>query len=712
MTGLAAFRQRSLFVAHQVWNPPWLQRLAKPLRIAVRTVATLILALFLAWLVLFITKGRFLKHPFERITSSMLDREVNVGGDFNLYFAPIDIKFRAEKMRISNPDWARSKQFFTADLIDTRIRTFSTIFGRDRIRWLTLRNSEVALEWDSKGERNSWTFSEEKGQPLHLPVIERGSVLNSALTYRDPRLQLFADMGIETVKAKDSRFESDIRFTGKGTMRERPFTVAGSLLSPNETVTGGRNELVLHAQAARTTLDISGTLPAATQLEGADLKFAARGFNIADLFDFLGIAVPATRSYRMNSALTYDGATWSFTGLKGVFGDSDLAGSLKIAMPDDRLKLIADLRTNTLDIVDAGPFIGYDPERLDTMGADGAIVVVAGRPRVLPDATLRSDAIGRFDAEVRYRVARVRAESFPLSDIDLTLGLDHSLLTMKPLTGNLAGGRLTANIALNARQPAVLTTYDIRLSPTPMGRLLSRFGVEQSGTTGTLAARAELRGVGDSLRQSLASSNGRIVVVLPRGTFWTRNIQLAELDIGTFVQKMFEGKLKKPVEINCGLIGFTVRNGIAAADPILIDTKKNVILGYGGFSFKSEALDLSVRADAKTFSLFSGQSPVGVEGYFAEPRIDPISGELVARAGAGLGLAAFASPIAGLIAFIDPGDAKAAACGPVLAGARASAQRTDKGKPRKDVGSGTTAKSKDGKQSDEKKDEQRKKFRG
>ena len=88
---------------------------------------------------------------------------------------------------------------------------------------------------------------------------------------------------------------------------------------------------------------------------------------------------------------------------------------------------------------------------------------------------------------------------------------------------------------------------------------------------------------------------------------------------------MFEDKLKKPVEINCGLIAFTVRNGIAAADPILIDTKKNVMLGRGGFSFKTEAIDMAVRADAKTFSLFSGQSPVGVKGYFAAPKIDPIS---------------------------------------------------------------------------------------
>ncbi|WEK45651.1 MAG: AsmA family protein [Candidatus Andeanibacterium colombiense] len=712
MTSLAAIRQRTDAVAHAIWNPAWLQRRPKPLRMAIRAVGIVFLMLFLVWLVLFVTKGRFLKHPFENIAGSMLHREIRVGGDFNLYFAPIDIRFKAEKIRVSNPAWARSKDLFTADLVDSRIRTFPLIFGRQKIRWLTLRNSNVALEWDAKGERNSWTFSEEKGKPFHLPQIERGSVIDTTLAYRDPRLQLFADIAVETVKAQDSRFDSDIRFTGKGTMRAKPFTLSGSLLSPNETIAGGHNELAVHAQAARTTLDVSGTLPGATQIEGADLKLGVHGFDIADLFDFLGIAVPATRSYRLNSALTYDGNRWKFTRLKGVFGDSDIAGSLLIAMPNDRLKLTADLHTNTLDIIDAGPFIGYDPERLDTLGARGAIRQVGGHPRVLPDATLRIDAISRFDADVHYRVAKVRAQSFPLSDIDLTLGLDRSLLTLKPFKANLAGGRLTADIALNAREPAVLTSYDIRLSPTPMGKLLARFGVEESGTSGTLSARVQMRGMGDSLRQSLATSNGRIVVIFPQGTFWTRNIQLAELDIGTFVQKMFEKKLKDPVQVNCGLIGFTVRNGIAAADPILIDTKKNVILGYGGFSFKSEAIDMSVRADAKTFSLFSGQSPVGVEGYFAEPRIDPISGELVTRAGAGLGLGIFATPVAGLLAFIDPGDAKAAACGPVLAGARAAAQKTAKGKPREDVGAGTTAKSKDGRQPLDKADEQRKKFKG
>src|SRR3546814_4762565 len=86
---------------------------------------------------------------------------------------------------------------------------------------------------------------------------------------------------------------------------------------------------------------------------------------------------------------------------------------------------------------------------------------------------------------------------------------------------------------------------------------------------------------------------------------------------------------------------------------------KNVMLGRGGFSFRSEAIDMAVRADGKTFSLFSGQSPIGVAGYFAAPTIDPISDELASRAGAGLGLGLLASPVGLIIPFIDPGDAKA-----------------------------------------------------
>ena len=670
---------------------------------------------FALWLILFITKGRFLKHPFERIVSSRLDRPVRVGGDFQLYFDPVTIKFRARQMVIANTRWASRPAFFRADLIDSRIAPLSLLFGdRYRLRWLELRNAAVDLEWSRDGSSNTWTFGDprRKGEPLNLPLIRRAALTGTTLRYRDPRMQLAADLGFETVKAQDTRFASDVRFSGAGTMRGRPFTLRGGLLSPDEMVTGGRNQLALHAESGATVLEVSGTLPGATEIEGADLRLITHGPNLARLFDFLGVAIPETRAYRFTSALTRVDGEWRFTHLKGRFGDSDLAGRMTVSQPDDRLLLKAALATRSLDIVDVGPFIGYDPERLAKQGKAGAIQTVDGAPRVLPDAPLRVEALRNFDARLRYDIGRIRADNVPVSNIGLTLSLDRSLLTLSPLTFDMSGGHVSSDISINARTQPVRTSYDIRLSPTPMGKLLARWGVEESGTTGTIKARVRMTGLGNTLHDSLSASNGRIAVILPAGSMWARNVQLSELDIGTFITKMFQRKLKDPVEINCGLIAFTVRDGVAAADPIIIDTRKNVMLGRGGFSFRNESLDLAFRADGKKFSLFSGQSPIGINGTFARPGIDVISPELVARGGAAAALGIAATPLASVLAFVDVGDAKSAACGPVLAGATAAAQRTKGGKPRDDVGHGTTAKDEAGKGSVRENRRQEKKFLG
>ena len=79
----------------------------------------------------------------------------------------------------------------------------------------------------------------------------------------------------------------------------------------------------------------------------------------------------------------------------GRFGASDLAGRFTLAMHEPRLLLTADLATHVLDIVDAGPFIGYSPQA----SAAGAVVTqAAGTPRILPDAPLRVEALRNFDA--------------------------------------------------------------------------------------------------------------------------------------------------------------------------------------------------------------------------------------------------------------------------------------------------------------------------
>ncbi|WP_174298321.1 AsmA family protein, partial [Sphingomonas bacterium] len=634
--------------------------------IPVAVLATLIGLIVLAWATLYVTKGRFLKPTFERLAGSALGRTVTVRGDFQIYFDPFDLHFLAQGFAISNPGYASRPALFRADRVEAMIRPLSLAFGRRRFRWMDVANGVADLEWSPDHKSNTWTFGSPKtnGRPFVFPVIDRARVAGTTVRYRDGRLPLLADLGIQTIASADAHIDGAVRFTATGRVRTTPFTATGALLSPNATVGRGRNELRLDADAAHNHLTVHGTLPSLAEFDGVPLAVAARGRNMAELFRIIGVVLPPTRTYRLRATLVNTGTTYAFSRLAGRFGDSDLSGTLTVEAFEPRIHLDATLATHRLDIVDAAPFIGYDPDLVATQGAAAASGQGQATPRLLPDTALPVDEFGNFDADLKWRIAVVRSRRVPLSDIGLTLKLDDRLLTLKPLDFTMSRGTVASSWTIDARRRPAHWTADIRLAPTPMGRLLAGWGVSEAGTSGVVKGHIGLVGDGNSFHDWLSTSRGRIAFILPRGSFWTRNVQLAELDLGVFAQKMFTRELKEPVQINCGLIAFSVRRGIAAADPILIDTTKNVMLGRGGFSFRNESLDLAFRADAKKFSLFSGQSPVGIEGFFARPRLDVLSRELAGRAGAAVALGLLATPPAAILAFVDVGDAKAAACGP------------------------------------------------
>ena len=720
--------------------------LRSPLHTAAGTligvVATLIGLFVLAYVVLFVTKGRFLKGPFERYATSFAERGVRVNGDFQLYLNP-HIKFVAQGLQVDNPAWAQDRQLFDARSIDAEVAIWPLLRGERRVRYLDLDGASVGAEIDKAG-RNTWTFAGD--EPFKIPAIDRASITGSTLHYVDARQQVDTRVEFGDVAAANARDKGTptvagpLTFTGKGTARGEKFTLGGALTTPNSAASGGRLGFRLNARAVATTIDVTGTLAGVTRLDGADLKFAAKGRNLqtplaffgktgpatafdvsgtlrpvdrdnpqgrsrldlraeaaettatvagviprsndiegADLrvglrgrnlqtaFKLFGLVGPATRRYALSSNLRKTGRIYRFTRLTGKFGDSDIAGALTADVSGAKPLLTGDLRTRVLDIVDVGPWLGVSPTALDAKGGAAMVRTVSGTPRVIPDAPLAIEQLKAFDARIKYAAAKLRTGNVPLSGLILDLDLKDSRLQLRPVAVNIIGGRMTATIDLDASVRPVVTAYDIRMSRVPLGQLLTSFDVEKSGTTASVFGRIQLKGYGDTMRTSLATSSGRMALVFPAGTLWVRNIQLGKLDLQNYITSGLLAKLKKPQEIRCGVAAFTVRDGIATADPVLFDTKRANFRGEGDFSFRNESLDLAVRGDSKEFSLFSGQSPVGIKGYFAAPSIRPISRQLVTRAAVGVGLGLATGGIGTLLAFVDIGDAKNVNCAAVQA---------------------------------------------
>ena len=147
-------------------------------------IATILGLIVLAWAILFVTKGRFLKPTFVKYASRYAERAVAVEGDFQFYFNPFHLKFLAQGLTLANPAWAHDRQLFTARLIDTEISTFDLIFGRQHVLFLTLDGANAGLEIDKAG-RNTWTFAGDT--PFKLPPIDRAAVTGSTLHYLDAK---------------------------------------------------------------------------------------------------------------------------------------------------------------------------------------------------------------------------------------------------------------------------------------------------------------------------------------------------------------------------------------------------------------------------------------------------------------------------------------------------------------------------------------------
>lgn len=650
-------------------------------RIVVALLAPLGL-IILAYAILWVTKGRFLKQPFERIATRVAERPVKVAGDFQLYLNP-HVKFLAEGLSIGNPTWASRDQLLLAQRIETEIRTLPLIFGQRRLRYLTIDGADVDLEWN-EARQNSWTFGPSTGRPLEIPEIATAAIRRTRIFYRDPRLDLEVRLRVGDVNAEGRQFQDRIAFAGNGRAHGAKFGLAGALLAPSQTLAGGDNHLDARIDIASSRIDVSGRLHGAFGLTGSDLKLRLRGTNIATPFRLLGVAAPESRHYDIAAKMTKADDAWTLTDINGRFGDSDLSGRLTIGSPLHRLTITGALSSRKLDILDVGPWLGVSPQAIDRQGGKAVVQEVNGHPRLLPDAPLAVESLKRFDARIRYSARTIRTRSVPIGDFKLGIDLKDRLLKLDPVGFDVSGGRMLAKFAIDTRRRPVVTDYDMQLTPVPLGNVLTSFDVTNNGTTLAMRGRLKLRGYGDTIRTSLGSSDGRIAIIFPRGTLWVRNVELAELDVANFLEAAISKKLKKPIVVRCGVAAFTVARGLAHSDPVFIDTERNVIRGSGGFSFRDESLALKMEADSKRFSLFSGQSPIRVNGYFAKPGVNPISGKLIGRVAASVGLGLVATPVAALIPFLDLGEQENTDCTPILNAAHAPAvERADKAAERR-----------------------------
>jgi hypothetical protein len=154
--------------------------------------------------------------------------------------------------------------------------------------------------------------------------------------------------------------------------------------------------------------------------------------------------------------------------------------------------------------------------------------------------------------------------------------------------------------------------------------------------------------------------------VVPHGDIRKAFAELMGINAANGLGLLLTGNQDK-TGIRCGVANFKAEGGVFAAQDIVIDTEKVLITGKGEIDLGSEDLDLTLNGQPKKFRFFRIKSPIEVGGTLSKPKVGLKPGNTPGQAALATALGVLATPLASVLAFIDPGLAKDADCGALLA---------------------------------------------
>ena len=175
----------------------------------------------------------------------------------------------------------------------------------------------------------------------------------------------------------------------------------------------------------------------------------------------------------------------------------------------------------------------------------------------------------------------------------------------------------------------------------------------------------DLTGAGDTLHALTASSNGTLTAVVPHGMMRHSLAELSGLDLQGMGLAL--ARNKRETNIRCAVANFTARSGILSANRLIIDTDPVLIQGEGVLDLRDERLDLTLHGRPKHPRL-RVRGPVLIGGTLLHPSFGAGKKQGIAQAGAAVALGAVLTPLAAVLAFIDPGLAKDENCAALIAG--------------------------------------------
>ncbi len=420
--------------------------------------------------------------------------------------------------------------------------------------------------------------------------------------------------------------------------------------------------------AGKTHLLADGTLAKPFNFGDLSGLLSIQGPNLANLYVLTSIPFPATPAYKLAAQFDRKATRFEFSGIEGRIGDSDLEGKLVVDKVNDRRKVTADLQSRRLVFSDLLAVIGGGPKAsVVKASAKAPAPIVSGR--MMPDATLYKDRLRSIDADLRYRAVSVVTGKYPLRKFALDLTLDDGLLTMNPIAFDFPQGRLAGTVRIDGRKAVPTTDLDVRLTNLGIQQFMPSKAGQPPALEGTLEARAQLHGVGDSIHKAASTANGKVVMVIPHGKVRQAFAELLGINVANGLYLLLSNDPRE-TDLRCAVAQFDVKNGLMSVNNAVFDTGVVRATGRGTVNLSEETLDLRLDGQPKKPRILRVWAPILLKGTLLHPRPGIDAAKVAGQVGLAAVVGSVLAPLAAILPFIDGGLAKDADCAALIGEAK------------------------------------------
>ena len=467
---------------------------------------------------------------------------------------------------------------------------------------------EFAIDGRLTGSAESLSLQQAKGS------VNRGS-LNLAVTGQIKNLSALSGMDL-TLKGSGK----DLAEVGPIIEKKLPttdnFAVQGRLMGSTKALS--LKDIIGRADRDGMSIAIDGGITDVLAPRGINIRLKASGKELAEIGPLVGTNLPKLGPFDVRGHLIGSAKLLQLNEFSAIVDKSDFKGLAKIEFRK-RPKITIRLESSVIDFTALMKSSEKDEQK--TVNKEKQ------KRRLFSDDPLPFDALKKVDADILMKARNIHAKDARLEFGHLALILADNNLSIDKLEATYKKTKISGNLHIDPGSPPQVAT-NFLVQGFNLGEFFKETG-KSDQVRGIVDIAAHGKSSGDSVSSLMANLNGAFGAVMGPG-YLTKYLDLLSMDLSTKVIP-FWGRNKKADEINCAVVQFDIKNGVAVSKAFVFDSQIGILSAKGDTNLGTEQVNFLLNPQPKDFSLVNLSTKMRVTGTLMDPKVKPDTLSLVKR---------------------------------------------------------------------------------